>query len=216
MQVMFEKWHPDSSSCLLQTYFYNNVGAQNVPFFGPGPGEDEQKWEDALSKKPNKDAIPVFCKGFAGLGNRLRVQVEAVQTLQQRLHEINSSLDAILSSHDLEISVRAVDARRRHVALSQRCMQLASKVQVLRNRGYALDKPEEDLQKKLLELERVAFDPSLGGRQEEIWARMVGIRERTRFLQEEMEKTKAGSNNHGDDGFDEAVIRKTKKVGIHS
>ena len=46
----------------------------------------------------------------------------------------------------------------------------------------------EDLKKKLIELEKQTFDPVLGGRQEEIWARMSGVRERARILQEETEK----------------------------
>ena len=51
-----------------------------------------------------------------------------------------------------------------------------------------MDPQEEDLKKKLIELEKQAFDPVLGGRQEEIWARMSGVRERARILQEETEK----------------------------
>jgi nuclear pore complex protein Nup54 len=51
-----------------------------------------------------------------------------------------------------------------------------------------MDQSEEDLKKKLIELEKRAFDPVLGGRQEEIWARMSGVRERARILQEETEK----------------------------
>ena len=51
-----------------------------------------------------------------------------------------------------------------------------------------MDQQEEDLKKKLIELEKQTFDPVLGGRQEEIWARMSGVRERARILQEETEK----------------------------
>jgi nuclear pore complex protein Nup54 len=51
-----------------------------------------------------------------------------------------------------------------------------------------MDQQEEELKKKLIELEKKTFDPVLGGRQEEIWARMSGVRERARILQEETEK----------------------------
>lgn len=51
-----------------------------------------------------------------------------------------------------------------------------------------MDQSEEDLKKKLSELERKTFDPVLGGRQEEIWARMSGVRERALILQRETEK----------------------------
>lgn len=213
MQTLYDKWNPESSQCLFQKYFYNYVGPERVPYYGPGPGEDEQKWEDALAEKPDEGSVPVLCKGFASMAYRLRMQVESVQTLQARLHEINNSLDAQLKQHDLDISVRAIDARRRHVALGQRCLQLATKIQVLRNRGYVLDNAEEDLKKKMEKLNNSAFAPELGSRQEEIWARMAGIRERARVLQQESERAGASLANQEDDGIDEEVLRRTKKVG---
>lgn len=211
MQTILEKWSPDSSNCLFQHYVYNNVRPETVPYYGPGPGEDEAKWEEALAKKPSEDAIPVLCKGFAALGNRLRVQVQAVTALQARLHEINGSLTAILQAHDLEVSVRTGDAKRRHIVLSQRCLQLATKIQVLKNRGYALDGAEEGLRKKLMELERGAFDPRLHGRQEEIWARMVGLRERARYLQEEADRTGKSLADNGE-GMNPDDTKQIKKV----
>ena len=198
--------------CKLQAYFYNNVGAERAPYFGPEPGEDEVKWEEALSKKPNEDAVPVLVRGFAQLGLRIRTQVMAVQRLQARLHEINNSLTAQQQQHELDVSVRAADAKRKHVALSQRCLRLATKVQVLKNRGYVMDSTEEDLKKKLDDLEKKTFDPSLNGRQEEIWARMVGIRERTRILEAETQKTGQEVAGQQEDGIDEEVLQRTKKV----
>lgn len=212
MQLILEKWSPESGSCQFQHYFYNHVQAEAVPYYAPAPGEDESEWEEALAKKPDEGAIPVLCRGFSALGNRLRVQVQSVSSLQQRLHEINNSLAAMLQNHDLEISVRIVDAKRRHVALSQRCLQLATKVQLLRNRGYAMDSAEEELRQKLLELEKRAFDPLLSGRQEEIWARMVGIRARARMLQEEMEKSGNKDTRNPQDGLSDEVLPKVKKV----
>jgi nuclear pore complex protein Nup54 len=47
---------------------------------------------------------------------------------------------------------------------------------------------EEELKKKLAELEKRAFDPINGGKQEEIWARMSAVRERAQQLHNETEK----------------------------
>jgi len=88
----------------------------------------------------------------------------------------------------LNVASRISEARRKHVVFTQRILALATKVQILRNRGYVMDQQEEELKKKLVELEKKTFDPVLGGRQEEIWARMSGVRERARILQEETEK----------------------------
>ena len=208
METILKKWAPESNECAFQHYFYNSVTPETVPYYAPGPGEDEKKWEEALSKKPSEGSIPVLGKGFAAIGERLKIQVQAVTMLQVRLHEINNSLTAMMQQHDLVISVRAADARRKHTALSQRCLSLAAKVQVLRNRGYAMDSMEEELKKKLMQLEKGVFDPALSGRQEEIWARMVGMRERTRLLQEESEKIANGE----DEGLDDEAVKRTKKV----
>lgn len=212
MHILAEKWNPDSPDCAMQFYFYNTVPPDHVPYYTPGPGEDEKKWEEALSKKPSEGSIPVLGRGFSALGHRLRTQVQAVTALQTRLHEINNSLTAMLQNHDLVVSVRAVDARRKHVALSRRCLALATKVQVLRNRGYAMDSTEEELKKKLIQLETGVFDPAINGREEEIWARMVGVRERARFLQEEADKAGKKLVDGQPDGFDEEIMLKTKKV----
>ncbi|KAF2085784.1 hypothetical protein K490DRAFT_74927 [Saccharata proteae CBS 121410] len=212
MVKLFQKWSLDSPDCAFQYYFYNQVPTQAVPYYVPGPGEDPKAWEEALSKKPNENAIPVLGRGFKAVAERLGMQAKAVEALQSRLHEMNDSLTQMLSQHDLVVSVRATDARRRHVALTQRCLTLAKKAQRARNRGYAMDAREEQLRKTLLELEKKAFDPVLNGRTEEIWARMSSIRARARVLQEEFQKVGKNASVSDDDELDEEQLKAVKKV----
>lgn len=75
-----------------------------------------------------------------------------------------------------------------------------------------MDSAEEELKKKLLVLEKSVLDPALNGRGEEIWARMVNVRERGRLLQAEFER--AGRNLVGEQsqGIDEEVMKRAKKV----
>lgn len=188
IRVLNNKWDPANPDCVFQHYFYNAVKPEEAPFYGPSQGEDERKWEEALSKKPSPGAIPVLARGFEQVGERIRQQAAAVTALRTRLHEINNSLSLLKDSHELNVASRLTEAKRKHVVFTQRTLALATKVQILRNRGYVMDQQEEDLKKKLAELEKKAFDPVLGGRQEEIWARMSGVRERARILQEETEK----------------------------
>lgn len=182
------KWDPENPDCAFTHYFYNSVKPEEAPFYGPQPGEDERRWEEALSNKPAPGAIPVLARGFEQVAERIRQQQMAVGALRQRLHEINNCLSVLKDSHELTIASRLTEARRKHIVFTQRTLALATKVQILRNRGYVMDTQEEDLKKKLVELEKKTFDPVLGGRQEEIWARMSGVRERARILQEETEK----------------------------
>jgi nuclear pore complex protein Nup54 len=178
MQVLINKWDSNHPTCAFQYYFYNSVDPDKVPFYGPSPNEDERKWEEALANKPSPNSIPVLARGFEDIHERV----------QTRLHEINNALSLMKDAHDLDRASRINEAKRKHIVFTQRTLALATKVQILRNRGYDMDQAEEGLKKKLIELERKTFDPVLGGRQEEIWARMSGVRERARILQEETER----------------------------
>ncbi|KAG9583695.1 hypothetical protein KCV01_g14497, partial [Aureobasidium melanogenum] len=211
IEAISQKWNPETAECLMQHYFYVQVPPEQTPFISMPPNADEREWEKALRNKPTPGSVPVIAKGFEALGTRLKTQVEAVKQLQMRLHEMNNSLGAMMQKHELVLSVRAAEAKRKHIGLSQRCLALAVRAQVLANRGFVLDGAEEELKKKLTTLEKAVFDPAFSGREEEIWARMVAIRERTRWLQEESEKL--GRQATGENGgLDEQVIEKTKKI----
>lgn len=212
MKLAYSKWDPQNAATSFQTYLYNTVPPEQAPFYGPTAQDDEAKWEEALSKKPSPGAIPVLVKGFREIGMRMNMQLQALHTLSGRLHEINSGLSNLLQKHDLSISVRAAECRRKHLRLSHQCLGVAAKAQVLRNRGYAMDGPEEELRNKLALLERSVLDPALNGRSEEIWARMVSVRERGRLLQQEFQKTGTGLVQGQGQVADEEVMRRVKKI----
>lgn len=212
MQIIKDKWDSTSFSSPFRTYLYNNVGDDAAPFYQPGPEDDETKWEEALRKRPSSGYVPVLVRGFWELGKRAQRQKDFLTMMQNRLHEINNCLSDLLSRHDLKISVKIADCRRKHIVLSKRCLALAAKTQVLRNRGYAMDDAEEELKKKLAQLERSVFDPTLNGRGEEIWARMLAIREHSKRLQIEMDRAGANGAISGDDGLDENTMKTVKKV----
>ena len=185
---------------------------EQAPFFSPGVDDDETKWEEALRNKPSAGAVPVMVRGFEQLGLRMREQHRYLMILQGRLHEINDGLEMLLRKHDVEISTRAATCRRKHLKLSQQCLRLAAKVQVLKNRGYAMESAEEELRKQLVILERSVFDPALNGRGEEIWARMVSVRERGRQLQREYERAGKNLADGASREIDEEVLKRASKV----
>jgi len=210
MTTVLGKWHTDSRDCAFQHYFYNKVEAAHVPFYQPGPNEDPKAWEDALGKKPGPNYIPVLCTGFAQLAERINVQAVNISLYNRALHDTNDKLSRLLQDHETKHSIRALDAKRKHAVLRQRCLRLATKVQVLRNRGYALGGDEEDLRKKLQDLEKEAHDPGLGARSEEIWARMLTVQERAKVLKSEIER----SGTNAPDMLDEETTKKAKKVSL--
>ena len=212
IETLHRKWKPEYPECVFKTHFYNYF--EDAPMVQPDGNEDLQDWEAALAKKPGDNFVPALYTGYEMLADRLRNQIKFWESLQRRMHEISESLAAQQQQHNLDVSVRAAEAKRKHVALSQRCLKLATNVQVLRKRGYVMDVAEEDLRNKLSELEQKASDPGLTSRQEEIWARMVGIRERTKMLQADMARAGESVNSKTEDGLDEEVLRRTKKVGL--
>ncbi|KAK6593366.1 nucleoporin nup44 [Botrytis cinerea] len=195
IETVVGKWDTGSKDCAFQYFFYNNVGVDEAPFYQPQPNEDPRAWEEALSKKPGPGYIPVSCIGFQMMGDRIKAQQNHLAAFNIRLHNINASLSNLLQNHDTRTSIRAMDARRKHVVLKQRCIALATKVQVLRNRGYALNR-------------KGASDPALGARAEEIWARMINVQERGRLLRTELEKV--GQENG--EILDDTMTARCKKI----
>jgi nuclear pore complex protein Nup54 len=220
-ETLLAKWDPNSQGTLLQSYLYNAVSAAYAPFYYKEPHEDEASWEKALAEAPKlpeesgQRFVPVLVRGFFALGQRAEYQAKFVEAMRGRLHEMNNSLNAVMEAHQQRITVALEAARRKHAELAQRTLRLAVKCQVLRNRGYALDTAEETLRKQLLALQTHGFDPSFGGREEEIWARMVALRERANWLEKEGKALglQVQQQEHdGEGGLPEEVLQKTKKI----
>ncbi|KAK8043315.1 Nucleoporin nup44 [Apiospora rasikravindrae] len=205
---IFQKWNPTSSDTVFKHYFYNKVDEAQVPFYQPGPNEDPREWEQAVRDKPGPGYVPVLATGFVHMAERLKTQRYNLSQLNNALHQINASLDAILSKHDLETSVRALNAKRKHALLRQRCIAIATKVQVLRNRGYALDTDEDELKSKLEALDRGLADPSLSARNEELWSRLIMLRNHADTLRDEINQRGGLSG----DGISEEAEARAKKL----
>ncbi|KAI1765774.1 nucleoporin complex subunit 54-domain-containing protein [Hypoxylon sp. FL1150] len=188
IEGMLSKWHPEHPNTVFKYYFYNKVDQTRVPFYQPSAAEDPREWEQAVHDKPGPGFMPALATGFKAVSERLIIQKQVLGHYRQTLHAINSSLDAILSQNDLQTSVRALNARRKHALLRQRCLALATKVQVLRNRGYSLDKEEDELKTKLETLDRGVTDPALSARTEELWSRLITLRGYADSLQNEVNR----------------------------
>lgn len=216
MNIVKSKWDPTNLSSPLRTYLYQHVESETDALkYRPGPGEDEDKWEEAVSGRPGPDWVPLLVQGFFQLGRKAQIQMEAIQKCNMMLQEINTSLDVQLDKHRQNVATRIEECKRRQAAAAQRTLALAVKVQILRNRGYVMDNAEEELKAKLESLQREVFDPSLNAREQEIWARMLGIRERTKRLKAAMDKIAPTANANGEDAtLDEETIRAAKKVSV--
>lgn len=208
IKLVTEKWDPANPNCVFKHYFYNKVDEAHIPFYEPQSYEDPREWEEALQNKPAPSFVPVLCAGFAGVADRLKTQKRAVSEFNTRLHQVNGRLDAILQRYELETEVRELAARRRQTTISKRCLALAARVQILRNRGYALSGDEDDLKNRLHNLEREVQDPALGAREEELWSRLIVLRGYSDRFNRELDKP-AGAES---EGFDPETEAKSKRV----
>lgn len=212
MRMIQEKWDPANPASPLRTYIYQHVHDEKEALqYRPGPGEDPEKWEQAVQTRPGPAWVPLHICSFYDLGKKAQIQQEAIAKCNMILHEINNSLDLQLEAHRTKYSARLAECRRRHKIISQRTLTLAAKVQMLKNRGYVMDNAEEELKAKLLTLEREILDPSINAREQEVWARMLGIRERSRRLKMEMEKLQPVAEDESP-LLDDDTIRAAKKV----
>ncbi|KAK5730235.1 Nucleoporin nup57 [Elasticomyces elasticus] len=211
--TLVRKWDPNSQSTILQSYLYNAVQSSFYPFYQRPVTVEETAWEEALSKAP--------ASVVGEEGKRVEVQALTVRSMLTRLHEMRNSLQAVMEAHQQRLTSQLENSRRRHKELEQRTLRLAVKLQGLRNRGYALSPAEEELRKSLLSLAAKVQDPQFAAREEEVWARLVSLRDRARWLEEEGKRLgatvegqgqAAGQGSDGAGVVPEEVLAQTRKI----
>lgn len=116
----------------------------------------------------------------------MQQQEAQINYYRQNLHGINNKLDELAQTHDLYTTIKFSEAVTRHQQLAHRTLSLTAKVQVLKNRGYALQPEEETLRKRLESLARTLQDPGFVGRVNEIWARMTIIKEKAKLMEQDV------------------------------
>jgi len=75
-----------------------------------------------------------------------------------------------------------------------------------------MDGNEEQLKFRLLQLEKVAFDPMLSGRQEEVWARMSVLRERAEQLKKEADNLAKQIDSSKEGPLDPEQTKKIEQI----
>ncbi|KAK9461373.1 nucleoporin complex subunit 54-domain-containing protein [Lipomyces oligophaga] len=182
-------WDPNSPDCAFQYCFYNSVTSDQAALYGKPPQVDQARWDAAIANRPDANSVPYFAVGFSALKTRVQFQEQQVVAYRIRMHEIHGKLLELVKRHDLFTTVRVAELKAKHAALEHRSMSLAAKIQVLKNRGYALRPEEEALKRKLEALITRLDDPAVMGKINEVWARMTVTRERIRILSEQARQT---------------------------
>ncbi|KAK6351127.1 hypothetical protein TWF718_004298 [Orbilia javanica] len=187
VERLWNLWNVTSPDCQFQTYLYNQVDNEALAnSYEPGPTEDKVKFDAAMRKRPNPKAVPVLVRGFDDLKIRMQQQENQIAIYRATLHSINNRLTELSRNHDIKTTIKLAEAVSRHQQLAHRTLSLSAKVQVLKNRGYALQPEEDQLKKKLEALTKMVSDPSVNGRMNEIWARMQIINQKAKQMEHEI------------------------------
>ncbi|KAK6361646.1 hypothetical protein TWF730_005364 [Orbilia blumenaviensis] len=187
VERLWNLWNVSSPDCQFQTYLYNQVDNEALAnSYEPGPTEDKVKFDAAMRKRPNPKAVPVIVRGFNDLQLRMQQQENQIAVYRATLHSINNRLTELSRNHDIKTTIKLAEAVSRHQQLAHRTLSLSAKVQVLKNRGYALQPEEDQLKKKLEALTKIVSDPSVNGRMNEIWARMQIINQKAKQMEHEI------------------------------
>ncbi|EGX43461.1 hypothetical protein AOL_s00215g197 [Orbilia oligospora ATCC 24927] len=187
VERIWNLWNVASPDCQFQTYLYNQVDNEALAnSYEPGPTEDKVKFDAAMRKRPNPKSVPVIVRGFDDLKIRMQQQENQIAVYRATLHGINNRLTELSRNHDIKTTIKLAEALARHQQLAHRTLSLSAKVQVLKNRGYALQPEEDQLKKKLEVLTKMVSDPSVNGRMNEIWARMQIINQKAKQMEHEI------------------------------
>ncbi|CCG80561.1 Nucleoporin nup44 [Taphrina deformans PYCC 5710] len=179
-------WDPTHPECMFQAYFYNRVAPETASLYTKPSDHKQSAWDDAVTNRPDNSVVPVLAKGFTDLGTRVKLQEQQIFAYRTRIHEIANKLKELMDRHVLHAEPKIDTARRRHIELSRRALQLAAKVQVLKCRGYALRPEEDQLRTRLQTLEGQLHDPTTFGRVGELWAKMTLLRLKQKAAEEDI------------------------------
>ena len=192
-----ESWDPSSSKSKLRTFVYNKVDKQQALLYNKPNNIMPDEWDKALKNKPNDSVIPVELLGFEALNQRNQIQIENVaqsRTILKQLLEKNTQLQ---QRHELEIASRILKVTNKNVEIETRLLKLGSQLAILKNRGLPLNITEEKMWNQYKELLKRSEDPAGLGKTNELWARLVVLKERARNISDQLDNTMSTINQKG-------------------
>ncbi|SCU80092.1 LADA_0B05006g1_1 [Lachancea dasiensis] len=205
-----ESWNPQSSRSKLRTFFHNKVNETEAMLYNKPPEVSQEEWDEALLQKPSPNVIPVQAFGFDDLNQRNILQRENVAQARMILSQTLEKLTQLSQKHDLETASRILKAQSRNVKIQQRIIKLGSSLAILKSKGLPLSVGEENMWSKYEKLLKRSNDPAGLGKNNELWARLSVLKERSKTISDQLDSTLVViSENSGSD-------KNLKNSGKHS
>ncbi|SCV06038.1 LANO_0H20736g1_1 [Lachancea nothofagi CBS 11611] len=220
-----ESWNPQFSRSKLRTFFYNKVNETEAMLYNKPPGVSQEDWDEALLHKPSPSVIPVQAFGFDDLNQRNILQRDNVAQARLILNQILEKLTQLSQKHDLDTASRILKAQSRNVQIQQRIIKLGSYLAILKSKGLPLSVGEEKMWSEFEKLLKRSNDPAGLGKNNELWARLSVLKERSKTISDQLDSTlvaiseKNGfdaqsntSSRHDDKRVDEEVENRVNKI----
>ncbi|KAJ3380573.1 hypothetical protein HDU92_005887 [Lobulomyces angularis] len=163
--------------------YANQVNPNDVNAYQKPPNEDEGLWQQAVRDNPDSTCmVPVLAKGFKDLKFRMEQQEHQKELFKSKLEEASAIIEQIRSKHLLETTINLEEYKRRHLEMAHRTLQLMTKIQVLRSKGYSIRAEEEALKIRLEHILQQLKKPNqFRGRVQELWAKVQQLKEAKKF-----------------------------------
>ncbi|CEP60333.1 FG-nucleoporin NUP57 LALA0_S01e08350g [Lachancea lanzarotensis] len=195
-----DSWDPRSSRSKLKTFFYNKVNETEAMLYNKPSEISQEDWDEALLQKPSASVIPVQAFGFDDLNERNKLQRENVAQARLILNQVLEKLIQLSQKHDLETASRILKAQSRNVKIQQRIIKLGSQLAILKSKGLPLSVGEEKMWLEYEKLLKRSNDPAGLGKNNELWARLSVLKERSKTISDQLDSTLVViSENNGSD-----------------
>ncbi|SCU83985.1 LAFA_0D07250g1_1 [Lachancea sp. 'fantastica'] len=195
-----DSWDPRSSRSKLRTFLYNKVNETEAMLYSKPSEISQEDWDEALLQKPSASVIPVQAFGFDDLNERNKLQRDNVAQARLILNQVLEKLIQLSQKHDLETASRILKAQSRNVKIQQRIIKLGSHLAILKSKGLPLTVGEENMWLEYEKLLKRSNDPAGLGKNNELWARLSVLKERSKTISDQLDSTLVviSENNGGD------------------
>ena len=192
-----ESWDPNSNKTKLKSFVYNKVNETEAMLYNKPPNVSQEEWDVAVEKKPSSDVIPVEVLGYDGLNQRNQLQRENVAQARVIFNQLLEKSTQLQQKHELDTSARILKAQSRNSEIEKRILKLGSQLAILKSRGLPLNVTEEKMWNRFQTLLKRSENPAGLGKTNELWARLVVLKERAKNISDQLDSTLVVINENG-------------------
>jgi len=157
-----EMFHPQSYHCAYRFFFYNKVPPEDVPkWMGKPTNCPDELWIQACRMNPDqKYMVPAQVTSFDQLEGRIKEQRDMLNQQKQVLSHIKNFIANARKTHELEVSVKIQEYKKRSMDLFQWLLKIMVKLEVVRAKGFNIFPEEEALFSRLDNIQRELNKPN--------------------------------------------------------